>query len=115
MADTYIDQLKRSIKFYTEVPTVGVGKEEYGLCTNAPTYSPHVEVCKLTRSWPEYSGDITYPVPSTNKKHSADQMYNSNCEKYSKTSKYGKSRLALAKYLADGLTKILDQELANET
>ena len=60
--------------------------------------------------WPKYSGQINFPVPSTNKKYSHGQMYLITKQKYKY--KYGKLRLELAQFIIDELTKdILSSEV----
>lgn len=52
------------------------------------------------RSWPEFSGDIEYPVPSFIENVSANLMYNDN-PLY--MGEYGESRLRLAAHLLDNI------------
>jgi hypothetical protein len=68
----------------------------------------------LFRSWPEFSGNITYPVPAPedfvirrglDSKVAAESYY-SNCHEMYK-GKYGTSRKNLAKYMVAELTKML--------
>ena len=55
----------------------------------------------LMRHWKHYSGDITYPVPSTMRDKTAAEMYiNANKSKHwSKTDNYGRMRYNLVNWL----------------
>ena len=57
------------------------------------------EACFVT--WPEFSGDIHYPVPSPYEDYTARDMYCGNLHKYS--GEYGQRRINLALHLLDNL------------
>lgn len=52
-------------------------------------------------SWPEFSGDIHYPVPSPYEDYTARDIYCGNLHKYS--GEYGQRRINLALHLLDNL------------
>jgi hypothetical protein len=68
----------------------------------------------LFRSWPEFSGNITYPVPAPkhdvenlDSKDAAEFEYSSCHEMYE--GEYGTSRKNLAKYMVAELTKMIGE------
>ncbi len=54
----------------------------------------------VSKTWPRFSGDIMYPVPSTDKNISAPDAYSSNLLKNDLyAGEYGRARIELARYV----------------
>ena len=105
----------------------------YGLCHNCtnkqdiPDFDTRHDIRMLvvgiTRKWPAYSGNCTYPVPDpafvyiTNEQaaEAADRAYNqASAEDRMYSGEYGSLRKLLAAYIAEGLAEWIKNEEREE-
>jgi hypothetical protein len=77
-----------------------------GICKNVEAYSDEFAPHYLT--WPRYSGDSDYPVPSTEELTSAIEMYWRSLNKWE--GKYGDLRRNLLDHLITEISKEVDSE-----
>jgi hypothetical protein len=72
-----------------------------GLCFQP--YIGNVDLFPAFRSWPEFSGELGYPVPTYNNESEVSK-YHSSCSKYNRLTKYGRARRRLAAHCAEFLS-----------
>lgn len=85
------------------ISTRGGTYPSIGLCDWVKEYLSHDTLYTLFKAWPEFSGDLTFPVPSGSKRKTPSQAYILGMNKYKGA--YGKARLRLAQFIVDELKK----------
>lgn len=89
------------------ITTKGGDLPGIGLCTYLSGWLPMNTVYQLFKSWPEYSGNPVFPVPSMCEGISPGQAYmRISVNKYEGV--YGDARLRLAQFIIDELKKRID-------
>lgn len=73
----------------------------------------YFDLVDLTARWELFSDDITYPVPSPNKKISSAEYYHRTKDVW--IGRYGKLRKELCLFLADQLEKELNENSVSES
>jgi len=63
--------------------------------------------CACCRNWPEFSGDIQFPVPSFDPDMSAMGAYMAAWDKWNHATDYGKARLRLMRFFIEKLESSL--------
>ncbi len=83
-----------------------------GLCTAAEMENLDTAIVhRMFRSWPYFSGVMSYPVPSGDKEISAVEMYDKSLsrEQMYGANEYGKLRRDLAEHCIKFLTKLIEE------
>lgn len=84
-----------------------IPKPNYGICANLEQLTgsyakSYAWVPEQTHDWPEFSGDLMYPVPSPTPGVSPEKAYHEAAtEKTVWTGPYGEARLRLLDYLIE--------------
>ena len=87
------------------IATKGGAFPNIGLCDSISSLLPKTTVEQLFKSWPEYSGNPVFPVPSMSVGLSPSGAYlRVGINKY--TGAYGKARLRLAQFIIDELKRV---------
>ncbi len=103
--------IKRCLKKFKRFKKSGYDNTS-GLCavTNLKSLSIDIRT-KMFRSWPYFSGVMSYPVPSGDKEISAVEMYDKSLsrEQMYGANEYGKLRRDLAEHCIKFLTKLIEE------
>jgi hypothetical protein len=94
------------LKALLDLREAGPSMSRLGICANVQEFldystwdNPHIDrhdvLWKAFYEWTHYSGNQNYPVPSTNKKYSAELAYDTTEDLWSRRTKYGKLRWEL--------------------
>ena len=133
MTKTLLDYVRETQARYLKASRGEVEHfQGYGLCHNCMNRQdiPHLDtrhavrelVEGITRKWPAYSGNFSYPVPDpafvyiTNDQaaEAADCAYNQASPSAMYSGEYGSLRKLLAAYIAEGLAEWIKNEEREE-
>lgn len=91
-ADVKREMLKVLLELYTGKRHI---ENLYGLCSHlGKALGRYPDRAKLYKTWPEYSENTDYPVPSYNGS-SAEYAYESTCDMWRTDTEYGRARWRL--------------------
>jgi hypothetical protein len=86
-------------KAFLELRELGPRYSGVGICLNCGIDSQVVGA--LSEKWPRFSGDISYPIPSSRKGGCPEVAYHGAKSLWNKRTKYGRLRWELLDFLID--------------
>jgi hypothetical protein len=77
---------KRLLEALEELKEAGPTLNDMGICTNVSDLTHgefgSLDISHLAMSWPQHSGNHTFPIPSTNKKFDSKDYYDNHDRKW---------------------------------